>query len=194
MKILKIPLIRWAIIFSILVFSQHFVLKQLGWGPDTLQNLDVDTIFAALSVSKKQPTPFISDVEGQVIIPLEQYGSGWIISVELNGLYTAKLLVDTGATITSLSEDLAFDMGLTADPRYSRISAETANGTTTAWLTQVETIRSGEAELKNLQVAILDFSNLSKRNVHGLLGMNFLNNFEWRLDQQHEALILQLKT
>ncbi|GJL55153.1 MAG: hypothetical protein NPIRA02_22850 [Nitrospirales bacterium] len=194
MKIFHIPLIRWAIIFSILVFSQHVVLKQLGWGPDALQNLDVDTIFAALSVTKKQPTAMISDYEEQVIIPLEQYGSGWIISVELNGLYTARLLLDTGASITSLSEDLAFDMGLTADPRYTQISAETANGTTTAWLTHVETIRSGEAELQNVQVAILDFSNFSHKKIHGLLGMNFLNNFEWRLDQDQEALLLQLKT
>jgi len=188
------PLIRWAIVFAILVLGQHYVLKQWGWGPETLQNLDVDTVLAALSNSKKQPTTLTNDFEGDVVIPLKKNRGGWIISVELNGLYSANLILDTGATVTSLSENLAFDMGLTADPRYPPISAETANGTTTAWLTHVQTIRSGEAELNNLQVAILDFSNLSQRNVSGLLGLNFLNHFEWQLDQEHESLILKLKS
>ncbi|GJL62602.1 MAG: hypothetical protein NPIRA04_12560 [Nitrospirales bacterium] len=188
------PFIRWAIVFAILVLGQHYVLKQWGWGPETLENLDLDTVAAALSNSKKQTTTVTSDFEEDVIVPLEKIGGGWIIAVELNGLYSANLLVDTGATVTSLSENLAFDMGLTADPRYAPISAETANGTTTAWLTQVQTIRSGEAELKNLQVAILDFSNLSQKNISGLLGLNFLNNFEWQLDPEHERLILKLKS
>jgi len=191
---MKTPLIRWAIVFAFLVLGQDYVLKQLGWGPETLQNIDVDTVAAALSVSKKPTPTLLSDFEGRIVVPLKKSGGGWIISVELNGLYSANLILDTGATITSLSEDLAFDMGLTADLRYTPISAETANGTTTAWLAQVQTIRSGEAELKNLQVAILDFSNLSQRNISGLLGLNFLNNFEWKLDQEHESLILKLKS
>lgn len=191
---MKTPFIRWAIVFAILVLGQHYILKQWGWGPERLQNLEIDTVTAALSHSPKQTMTVTSDVQGDIVIPLRKNGGGWIISVELNGLYSANLILDTGATITSLSEDLAFDMGLTADPRYAPITAETANGSTTAWITHVQTIQTGEAELNNLQVAVLDFSNLSQRNINGLLGLNFLKKFDWQLDQEQKALILNSKS
>ena len=189
---MKTPLVKWAIMFMAIVFIQHFAFKHLAL--DTLKNLDIDKVFAALSFSQKKTVTKIDALDGEVIVPLEKKGGGWIIQVELNGMYDANLIVDTGATITSLSEELAFDMGLTPNPNATPISAQTANGTTTAWLTHVRTIRSGDAELENFRVAILDFSNLSKGKVHGLLGLNFLNNFDWRLDQQNEALILKSKT
>ncbi|MGB0910724.1 MAG: retropepsin-like aspartic protease family protein [Nitrospirales bacterium] len=186
------PLVKWAILFMIVVLTEHFVFKHVAF--DAVKNLDVDKVLAAFSFPQKKAITIIETLDGEVSVPLEKRGGGWIIQIEFNNLYDANLVVDTGATITTLSEDLAFDMGLRPDPRYAPITMRTANGNTKAWLTQVDNIRSGEAELSNFTVAILDFSNHSKGNISGLLGLNFLDNFNWRLDQNNKLLILNPKS
>ena len=189
---MKTPLVKWAILFMFVVLAQHFVFKHVAF--DTVKNLDIDKVFASFSLSKNKTKTIIETLDGEVIVPLKKNGGGWIIQVEFNNLYEANLIVDTGATITALSEDLAFNMGLSPDPRYAPISVLTANGNTKAWLTQIQSARSGEVELKNLMVAIIDFSNHSAGRISGLLGLNFLDNFNWRLDQQNEVLILKSKS
>ena len=189
---MKTPLIKWAIMFMAFVFAQHIAFTYLF--PDALKKIGLEKGFAALTFPEKKTTTTIDALDGEVIVPLEKRGGGWVIHVELNSLYEANLIVDTGATITSLSEDLAFDMGLTPDPYYAPVSFQTANGTTKAWISQVRTIRAGDATQQNFMVAINDFSNFSKGRISGLLGLNFLNKFDWRLDQANEVLILKAKT
>ncbi len=176
----------------LIVFAEHFVFKHVAF--DTVKNLDVDKVLAAISPPQRKSSSIIETWDGEISVPLEKRGGGWIIQIEFNNLYDANLVVDTGATITTLSEDLAFDMGLTPDPRYAPVTMRTANGNTKAWLTQVETIRSGEAKLSNFTVAIIDFSNHSTGKISGLLGLNFLDNFDWRLDQKSQVLILNPKS
>ena len=62
------------------------------------------------------------------IIPLEREGGVWITRVEVNDLTQAKLIVDTGATYTTISEDLAFDAGILSDPNNPHVNLITAGG------------------------------------------------------------------
>ena len=46
------------------------------------------------------------------VIPLERSGGVWVARVEVNHLYEGRLIIDTGATFTTISEDFAFDAGV----------------------------------------------------------------------------------
>jgi len=48
----------------------------------------------------------------RIVVPLIRQGRSLFVQVELNDFREATLLVDTGATETVLSTDVAFDLGL----------------------------------------------------------------------------------
>jgi clan AA aspartic protease (TIGR02281 family) len=187
---MRIPYVRWALVFFVMVMGGHFLLRDLSW--DQIKNLDFKNIPPTLSVLSAGEASTGSSLGDEFVVPLQWKGT-WVAEVELNDLYEAHLVVDTGATLTSLSEELAFDLGLTPDSRYQKIPVETANGTAYVWVGQVKTFRIGGTQRQNLPVIVQDFSNLSKNGVDGLLGLNFLNEFRWTLDQQNGKLILQPK-
>ena len=176
----------------IIVLAEHFVFKQMAY--DAVNNLDIEQVLSVLSFTHTKDRGTYEIIEGEISIPLKKKHGSWLIEIEFDDLYEATLIIDTGASITALSEDLAFDIGLTPDPHNAPASFKTANGNTHAWLTHIQTVRVGEASMKNLRVAILDFSNHSAEGINGLLGLNFLDQFDWRLDQEHEALLLKSKS
>ena len=186
---MKAPYVKWAMIVAVLVLGQHFLFQNVF---DTFsKNVDVDKVKSLISrFTAQKQSATISSMDDEIIVPLTWDGI-WAARVELNDLYDANLAIDTGATVTSLSEELAFDMGLSPKPGTQPIRMETANGTTQAWVGQVRSVRLGEAQVNDMVVAVLDFSNLSKKEFDGLLGLNFLNQFVWHLDQQNGQLILR---
>ena len=76
--------------------------------------------------------------------------------VEINDLHEVKMIVDTGASFTSLSSQVAFDIGLSPISRQGKVMMSTANGLTEAWVGQVQSIRLGEAERRNVRVIVME--------------------------------------
>ena len=185
------PLIKWAVIFTVVVLAQHFVFKNLAW--DSLKNLDKAKITSTLSTLLEGDKTTWTAIEEEESIPLEWHGV-WMARVQLNNLYDAKLIIDSGATITMLSAELAFDLGLSPSPYLPTIPISTANGQIEAWGAKIESIQVGEVERTNLPVAVTDFGDQSENNIDGLLGLNFLDGFDWRLDHANGRLILKEKS
>lgn len=127
------------------------------------------------------------------IIPLEREGGVWIASVEFNDLHQAKLIVDTGATFTTISEDLAFDTGIKSDPRNSSVNLTTAGGKVQATMGIAPRIRVGEAGRDDVRVVIHTIPNLPE-GIDGLLGLSFFDRFLVRLDHSQRQLHLTPKT
>jgi clan AA aspartic protease (TIGR02281 family) len=123
------------------------------------------------------------------IIDLQRYGGVWVTSVEINDLYEAKLVVDTGATLTTISEDLAFDAGIQADPRQPLINLQTAGGTIQATLGIASRIRVGNAGRDDVRVVIHTLPNFPEE-VDGLLGLSFFDGFLVQLDHAQGQLHL----
>jgi len=126
-------------------------------------------------------------------IPLERQGGVWIAQVEFNDLHQTKLIVDTGATYTTISEDLAFDAGIQPDPRSPDINLNTAGGRVQAKMGIAPRIRVGHAGRDDVRVVIHTIPNLPE-GIDGLLGLSFFDRFMVRLDQSQRELHLTPKT
>jgi clan AA aspartic protease (TIGR02281 family) len=127
------------------------------------------------------------------VIPLEHLGGVWVARVELNDFHEARLIVDTGATFTTISEDLAFDAGIQSESPNSRINLVTAGGRVQAELGVARRIRVGNTGRDDVRVVIHTIPNLPD-GIDGLLGLSFFDRFLVRLDHSNQQLHLSPRT
>lgn len=118
-------------------------------------------------------------------IPLEQVGGGYAVPVRIEGRDTARLVVDTGASVTVLSSAVARRLGLVVR-RDPLVTLRTANGTVEAGWAQVQQIEVGGRQGGPLRVVIHD----ALPDLDGLLGMDFLGAFRVELRAEVPALVL----
>ncbi len=119
---------------------------------------------------------------------LKHIGRHYIATVGLQDNTSAQLLVDTGATLTTLPTELLLNLkGRKMAQRISHANIRTASGTVFAPIYLVKELTLGQFVLKNLEVAGMD-SGLQQAD--GLLGMNALRQFHFQIDQDRSQLIL----
>jgi clan AA aspartic protease (TIGR02281 family) len=124
-------------------------------------------------------------------IPFEKHGNIVIVPVTLNNRQTTKLVVDTGASYTFISNALARDLAIDVSRNPKTVPFHTANGVVEAPLTNLDSITVGGMEIKNLTAAVHDTTPDS--TAAGLLGLNFLSNFRMDIDTQKGVLHLEKK-
>jgi len=104
-------------------------------------------------------------------------GGHFITNAEINGI-SIKFMVDTGASLVTLSSGEARRAGI----NYlagQKATLQTANGTTTAYRVQLDTVRLGDITLTNVEGAVVEGSVMGE---HGLLGLSFLNRVVMQRD------------
>ncbi len=99
----------------------------------------------------------------------------------LNGI-AVKFLIDTGASITAIPQEIAVFAKL---PLESTISAKTASGSTTDFKTTIKELKIGNIiQLKDVPAAII-------KGDQALLGMDVLKHFEMTQLDNNLTLILR---
>lgn len=121
-----------------------------------------------------------------VLVPIHMTGSAAFVTVTLNRTVQAFMLLDTGASYTVVSRQLAASLSLN---EASRATISTANGLINVALARLGSIKVGAAEATNLTVAIHDISAHS--TLGGLLGLDFLSRFHTSIDSRRQLLILE---
>ncbi|MGB0910177.1 MAG: retropepsin-like aspartic protease family protein, partial [Nitrospirales bacterium] len=91
-----------------------------------------------------------------VIVPVKSYGGSLLVTVQLNNTRPAQLILDTGATMTVLSNDVALDLGLIANTNTQLTTVNTAGGQIQVNVTKLSSIQAGTAQVNNVDVAIHD--------------------------------------
>jgi aspartyl protease family protein len=119
----------------------------------------------------------------EVRIRMSPDGHFWA-NVRLNGA-KRRMMIDSGATVTALSERTAAEAGLDPGEDVLPVILRTANGTTQARSGTVEKVRLGNISATNLKVVVSPaFGEMD------LLGMNFLSRLKsWRVESETLVLV-----
>jgi predicted aspartyl protease len=120
-----------------------------------------------------------------ITVPVVMNGRSVIVPVTLNGVLKAHLALDTGATITVVSRQIARSLALSP---LGTSKVGTVGGTVTLPFARLGSLKVGDAEVQDLVVSIHDFS--PDPHVEGLLGLDFLKNFHLSLDAKRSLLLL----
>ena len=127
-----------------------------------------------------------------IIIPLQKIGGSFVVQATLNKERTAQLIVDTGATMTVLSTDVALDLGILGTTNNELLTVHTAGGSIQVNKNFLTTLAVGNAQAQNVAVAIHDLPDITEP-IEGLLGMSFLKHFLITLDAEGSKLTLRPK-
>ena len=123
-------------------------------------------------------------------IPLAKEGNQFIVRATLNNTVSLNLILDTGASKSLLSRSALLGIHRLTDEltsvgfRY----INTANGTARANIYQAKSLTVGNFDL--IRPLILSSNMSSNKRVHGLLGMDFLGKFQFRIDHEKHLLYL----
>ena len=126
-----------------------------------------------------------------ISVPLERLGSLFVVTIQLNEIRLARVILDTGASHTILSHAIARDLGLFSRRPVESVTMHTVGGTVQADMVQVDSIRIAGAEVRNSIAAIHDLPDVPP-DIEGLLGLSVLRQFEVTLDTARNRLHLGL--
>jgi len=125
---------------------------------------------------------------GGVPVPVIKQGDHFIVSAVVNDLEPIKLIIDTGASITVLAPYVVQSLGIQEEDALKLMDFNTANGIVTAPVVNIEKLNIQNHVVRNLRVGVLPAFNNS--NIQGLLGMNFLRQFSFFINQENLTLEL----
>ncbi|MDH5639414.1 MAG: aspartyl protease family protein, partial [Nitrospinota bacterium] len=112
-----------------------------------------------------------------------------IIDVTFNGSVTAPMLLDTGAPGVVISEALANRIGVfDGDTGKLRIRTGGIGGSTPAILTIIDRLEVGEGVSEFVPVKV---THSLSRAFEGLVGMDFMANFQMTIDNRRHLLLFQ---
>jgi clan AA aspartic protease (TIGR02281 family) len=114
----------------------------------------------------------------------------FIASVQIHNT-AARMLVDTGATTTAISDVKFGDIPAEKAEFLGLFNVNTAGGTIQAPIYKVKEFSVGKQTLENISVLVLPSDNLSRFD--GLLGMNVLNQFDMIFDATSRTMGLYKK-
>lgn len=121
----------------------------------------------------------------QILVPFARQGNDIIIEGNVNEQGPVRFVLDTGATITLIPEDTARQLGIdlaSGDPiRFGGVG-----GAIPTLLVQIDSLNVGGAEVKDLEIAVQ-----LGQGPFTLLGMDFLSEFQFQVDQVKNVLTLE---
>jgi len=170
--------------------ADHCVVVQVGIPqtpaqplPSPVENREqVEAVAPDTAVGTQRPA--------HITVPVFRVGRSLVVQARLNGSRDAKLIVDTGADITILSNQVARDAGILPSSYISTVTLNTAGGPVRADLARLDAIAVGTAEVSHVPVALHDLPD-APAGVDGLLGLTFLDKFLVTLDAQKGELHLR---
>lgn len=122
-------------------------------------------------------------------IPASRRGGVTEVSVVINGGSPATFILDTGASLVTLTERLARNLGLRFD-YDDAIQLSMADGSMAeGYPVVLERVAVGDAVVNQVPAVVMEAA--PGPGVEGLLGMTFLKEFEIRFDANKEQLVLQ---
>jgi aspartyl protease family protein len=164
-------IIRFAVSLGLFAFLIFILLQQAPYQPE------LSRIASSLGLDNQK-------VEGKELrVRMASDGHFWV-RASINGV-ERRMLIDSGATITALSQSTAQAAGIDVHSGFTPVIMRTANGATPARTGSVEELRVGNIVARNLK--IVTAPGLGSLDV---LGMNFLSKLDsWRVEGRTLILV-----
>ena len=122
-------------------------------------------------------------------VPITQFGDQYVVEAKLSSNPVA-LLIDTGASVTAVSKQYFDNLSNRYKTEYlGRFSIGTAAGSIMASMYQFQELTINHVTVQNLAVVILHMQSIA--NADGLLGMNFLREFDFKIDQRQSVMFIK---
>ena len=163
--------IRFAFSAGLLAFLIFVLLQQAPYQPA------LSGIAQRLGLDDQQ-------VAGKELrVRMSSDGHFWVVA-SINGV-ERRMLIDSGATVTALSDQTARAAGVDAGAGIAPVVLRTANGLAPARTGSIDELRVGNIVARNLR--IVSSPGLGTMDV---LGMNFLSRLEsWRVEDRTLILV-----
>jgi aspartyl protease family protein len=163
-------IIRALFSFAILAFAVFLLLQQAPYQPTLArftQQLGLDDQTVA---------------GNELRVRMASDGHFWV-DATVNGT-KRRMLVDSGATVTAISEATARAAGVDTSTGLTPVILRTANGATAARTGSIDELRIGNIVARNLKVVSSPGLDLD------VIGMNFLSQLEsWRVEGRTLVLV-----
>jgi len=186
-----IPALIAGLVVLVLLMRVRFVVAVIR----TLFSLALFGLLAFVLIERAPFDPFLSRIAdklnldrqevagGEVRIPMAANGH-FMATVTINGI-RARMLIDSGATVTALSPRTAAAAGLEPEPSLLPVVMQTANGATTAQATTIDELKLGNITARDLKAVVTP-----ALGDMDLLGMNFLSKLKsWRVEDRTLVLV-----
>lgn len=163
--------IRFAFSLSLIAFLFFLLLQQAPYQPELAR------LTGKLGLDNQQ-------VAGKELrVRMAPDGHFWVVA-SLNGVRT-RMLIDSGATVTAISEETARQAQIDTGRGLTPVVLRTANGMAPAETGSIDELRMGNIVARHLRV-------VTAPGLGGLdvLGMNFLSRLEsWRVEGRTLILV-----
>lgn len=159
---------------------QH-VLKAGQTSPEGVKLLEADSESAVLQIEGKRVEAYL---DGRISAPAHSTASREVqVWRNTSGMYTTvgsingmpvSFLVDTGATQVAMNTAQARRLGIDYRVTGSPAEVTTASGVERAWMVNLDSVKVGELEVRNVQAVVLEGAQPQTT----LLGMSYLGRMK----------------
>lgn len=132
-------------------------------------------------INKMSP-PAVQKIQ---LVPMNK--KGYFVPVVINGLAHGTFMIDTAASHTVLSNDMARRAGLHSKSNAST-TVITVLGKTQLPMIDSDSLKIGPYQIRNLNIILQDLD--TSLGIDGLLGLDVLNRFDFSLSR--DSLILNI--
>ena len=129
----------------------------------------------------------VSLSEGTQVPLIPTGGGNFLVDTVLNGHINARLMIDTGASLITLTEEIGHKLGVSILSGSAELPFNTAVGEDWMPLIGLEMVAVGSAKTRLIEATI----NSHIKEIDGLLGMSFLGEFRFEIDRINKHLTLR---
>ena len=115
-----------------------------------------------------------------------------IIGIEIDGKYELKMVLDTGATNTTIDSNALYLLGYDLKDNIGKVEIETANGIIETEVFEVKSFSSLGITRSKFQIQVYDFlAHGIFSDYNGLLGLDFLEGTKFCIDTKQNQISIQ---
>ncbi len=119
-------------------------------------------------------------------------GSGLIIvNIEIDGKYELNMVLDTGATNTTINSNALYLLGYELKDNIGTVEIETANGIIETEVFEMKSFASLGQKKEKFQIQVYDFlAHGIFSDYNGLLGLDFLEGAKFTIDMNANTITI----